>query len=91
MYPPLRKVAFLVRRSASASIVVPATGMPLKSGEHGFAPIDEPAKVKAVLEAFIRLAWCCGTGKGQGVLRLSKDGKVLVRGPVDISVAIPSA
>ena len=37
----------------------------------------------------MRLAWCRGSGKAAGRLKLSKSGAVLVRGPVDACVGSP--
>ena len=37
----------------------------------------------------MRLAWCRGSGKAAGWLKLSKSGAVLVRGPVDACVGSP--
>src|SRR5262245_25079942 len=41
------------------------------------------------LDALLRLAWCVGSGKAAGWLKLSKSGAVLERGPVDTAVGLP--
>jgi Family of unknown function (DUF5906) len=85
LYPPFREVAVLVRPSASASVINPATGKKLKSGEHCYVIINEPELSDACLKALMRLAWVNGHGR----LMLSKRGDVLVRGPIDACVGSP--
>ena len=89
LYPPFAEVAGLVRPSASASVKDPATGERLKTGEHLFVLLDEPAKAKACLDAILRLSWCVGVGRSAGWLGLAKDGDPLVYGPVDVTVGSP--
>ena len=89
LYPPFAEIAGLVRPSASASVKDPATGGPLKTGEHLFVILDEPAKAKACLVAVLRLSWCIGVGRSAGWLGLAKDGDPLVYGPVDVTVGSP--
>jgi Protein of unknown function (DUF3987) len=89
LYPPFAEVALLSRPSASASVIDPRSGERLKTGEHCYAVIDDPTLSKDCLEALMRLAWCRGSGKAAGRLKLSKSGAVLVRGPVDACVGSP--
>jgi hypothetical protein len=89
LYSPFAEVAVLSRPSASASVVDPRTGKPLKTGEHVYVIVDDPTRSKDCLDAFMRLAWCCGDGKSAGRLKLSKSGQALIRGPVDASVGSP--
>ena len=89
LYPPFAEVALLGRPSASASVIDPATGKALKTGEHGYVVIDDPSHSTACLDALMRLAWCRGSGKAAGRLKLSKSGDVLVRGPIDACVGSP--
>ena len=70
-------------------MIDPATGEAFGRGEHAFAVIDQPRRSKACLQAWLRLAWCRGSGKSGGRLLLAKNGAVHVRGPVDVSVASP--
>jgi hypothetical protein len=82
LYPPFADVAVLIRPSASASVKNPKTGKALKTAEHVYAVLDEPARAKEVLAAFLRLAWCGGLG----FVLLSTAGTMLARGPIDASV-----
>ena len=84
-YPPFADVAALVRPSASASVVNPATGKAFKRGEHLYAVIDDVSRSKDCLKALLRMAW----KRGEGWLMLGKDGHVHVRGPVDVTVGSP--
>jgi hypothetical protein len=89
LYPAFANVALLSRPSASASVIDPRSGKALKTGEHCYAVIDDPTLSKDCLDALMRLAWCRGSGKAAGWLKLSKSGAVLVRGPVDACVGSP--
>jgi hypothetical protein len=89
LYPPFAAVAVLVRPSASASVINPTTKQKLKAGEHCYVVIDDPSLSDACLKALMRLAWCRGSGKAAGWLKLSKSGAVLARGPVDACVGSP--
>jgi uncharacterized protein DUF3987 len=89
LYPPIADVALLRRPSASSSVIDPRTGKALKTGEHVYVIVDDPTRSKDCLDALMRLAWCRGSGKAAGWLKLSKSGAVLVRGPVDAIVGSP--
>jgi hypothetical protein len=89
LHPGFADVACLVRPSASASVKDPQTGKALKTGEHCYVVIDNPALSKDCLDALLRLSWCRGSGKSAGFLKLTKAGSVLVYGPVDTSVGSP--
>ena len=81
LFPDFANVAVLTRPSASASVKDPNTGERLKTGEHLYVLLDEPAKSKDCLTAIMRLAWCVGVGRSAGWLALAKDGDPLVYGP----------
>jgi hypothetical protein len=89
LYPDFANVALLARPSASASVIDPSSNKALKTGEHCYVILDDPSQSKPCLDALMRLAWCRGSGKAAGLLKLSKSGAVLVRGPVDACVGSP--
>ena len=89
LFPDFANVAVLTRPSASASLKDPNTGERLKTGEHLYVLLDEPAKSKDCLTAIMRLAWCVGIGRSAGWLALAKDGDPLVYGPCDVTVGSP--
>jgi hypothetical protein len=86
LYPPFKDVAMLARPSASASVIHPQTGKPLKSSEHAYVVIDDPSRSRDVLYALIRLAWCVGKGASGGYPKITKAGSVLAYGPFDATV-----
>jgi hypothetical protein len=89
LYPPMADVAMLARPSASASVIHPQTGKPLKNSEHAYVVIDDPSKSRDVLHALIRLAWCTGKGATGGYPKITKAGSVLPYGPFDATVGSP--
>ena len=89
LYPPLTKVAALVRPSVSACVAHPVTGKALKTGEHVYVVIDKPERSRDCLHALMRLAWVQGKGAAAGWLVPSVCGSVLIRGPVDAIVGSP--
>ena len=89
LFPDFANVAVLTRPSASASLKDPNTGERLKTGEHLYVLLDEPAKSKDCLTAIMRLAWCVGVGRSAGWLALAKDGDPLIYGPCDVTVGSP--
>jgi hypothetical protein len=86
LYPPMKSVAMLTRPSASSCVINPKTGKPLKNSAHGYVVIDNPSRSKDALQAFMRLAWCTGSGETRGWIKLAEDGAALTRGPFDASV-----
>ena len=89
LYPPLAKVAALVRPSVSACVVHPVTGKGLKTGEHVYLIVDKPERSRECLHAIMRLAWVHGQGAAAGWLMPSVCGAVLIRGPIDAIVGDP--
>ena len=59
----------------------------LSGGQHLYAVIDNPLRAKELNNGVMRLAWIVGEGSGRGFLKIAKDGKALMRGPVDVSTA----
>jgi RecA-family ATPase len=79
-WPGFTDVVMLVRPGASASVAL--NGKALKKSEHGFVLIDEPERSKDGLDALMRLSWL----HGDGWIKLSRRGDMLVRGLLDASV-----
>jgi hypothetical protein len=87
--PLFADVAMLVRPGASASVIDPRTGKPLKKSEHLYHLLDDPSKAKACLHAILRLSWCRGKGRSAGWIKIGSDGRLYERGPADVSVGSP--
>ena len=87
VWPDFVRVATLTRPSASAGIHNIATGEAMPAGgEHVYVVVSEAHRGKEVLQGIDRLCWAAGEGR----IELARNGDMLERSLVDITVWAPS-